>query len=277
MKRIIFLTLCFAAFISFASAQQTNDNIAKRIADAMPPALPQAPKADGTRSDLYKENLKGKVKTVTVYNIDHERKQSDKNIISEETYNDDGDRIRGVYYFDGNIPRSVATYGYVDRMRVARWGSVKNGNGSDTDSPIVQVPVGMNRGTKKSDSRYDTKYVYRYDEKGRLAEEIHFSSSGELQTRTVITYESPMRRLLRHFAGGPEEIARTVEILDTEGNVVELWMYDEDKKVNEVQVIKHELDSQGNWIVENVFIKEIDGDRTNLKPLATNFRTITYY
>jgi len=54
-------------------------------------------------------------------------------------------------------------------------------------------------------------------------------------------------------------------------------MYDEDKKVQDIQVMKHQFDAHGNWIVEEVFVKEIINGKINLRPLATNYRTITYY
>ena len=277
MKKIIFLSLCLAALTASAWAQKPAVDVARQIADAMPAALPPSPRASGARSDLYKDNLKGKVKSVALYNIDHERRQTDKFIVSEEFYNEEGDRVRGVYYNDNSRPRSVAVYGYVNGVRVARWGSVKDQNGQLPSDRSVQVPVSDQQPTRKSDKRYDTKYIYKYDSSGRLAEEVHVSNAGELQTRTVYKYESPTRRLIQEFADGKEELARTTETLDDAGNVVELWLYDEDKKVQDIQVIKHEFDSQGNWIVEKVFIKETVDGKTDLKPLATNFRTITYY
>ena len=279
MKKIVFLSLCLMALAAFAPAQKPAVDAARQIADATPAALPQSPRASGARSDLHKDNLKGKVKSVAVYNIDHDRRQTDKYIVSEELYNEEGDRVRGVYYNDNSEPRSVAVYGYVDGMRVARWGSVKDESGQLPADSSVQMPVSdQEQPARKSDARFDTKYVYKYDPSGRLAEEVHLSNAGELQTRTVYKYESPTRRLIREFAGGRDELARTTETLDDAGNVVELWLYDEYKKVQDIQVIKHEFDSHGNWIVEKVFVKETLPDgKTNLKPLATNFRTITYF
>jgi hypothetical protein len=278
MKKIVILSLCLAALAVSAAAQRPAVDITRQIADAMPAALPQSQKPKEKRPDLFHENLKGKVKSVATYNIDHERAQKDKYIVSEEFYNEDGDRVRGVYYNDTAQPRSVAVYGYLDNMRVARWGSVTDEQGRLPTDRSVQVPVSdkQQRGRKPA-GRYDTRYVFKYDPSGRPAEEVHLSNTGELLTRTVYTYESPTRRLVREFAGGVEEIARMTEILDTTGNVMELWLYDENKKVQDIQVMEREFDAQGNWTIEKVFIKETVDGKTNLKPLATNFRTITYY
>ena len=278
MKKLIFLTLCFAALNVFASAQKPAVDVTRQIADATPPALPQTPRPTEKRPDLFHEHLKGKVKSVATFNIDHERTQPDKFIVSEEFYNEAGDRVRGVYYNDYAQPRSVAVYGYVDKMRVARWGDIKDEDGQLPSDRSVQMAVSdKQKPARKAEGRFDTQYVYKYDSSGRLAEEVHLSNAGELLTRTVYQYESPTRRLVRDFAGGKEEIARTTEIIDAEGNVIELWLYDEYKKVQDIQVMEREFDSQGNWTVEKVFVKETVGGKTNLKPLATNFRTITYF
>ena len=105
MKKIVFLSLCLLALTAYARAQKPAVDAARQIADATPAALPQSPRASGARSDLHKDNLKGKVKSVAVYNIDHGRPQPDKYIVSEEFYNEDGDRVRGVYYNDNSEPR----------------------------------------------------------------------------------------------------------------------------------------------------------------------------
>ena len=279
MKKIVLLSLCLLVFCALARAQKPAVDVERQVANAAPAALPQPPRVKEVRSDLFHQNLKGRVKSVATYNIDHDRRQTDKFIVSEEFYNEDGDRTQGVYYNDYSQPRNVAVYGFIDNMRVARWGDVKDKNGKRPSDRSVQVPVSdkERRPAKKTDKRYDTRYVFKYDSSGRLAEEVHLSNTGELLTRTVYKYETPTRRLIREFADGTDEIARTTEILDDAGNVIELWLYDEYKKVQDIQVIKHEFDPQGNWIVEKVFVKETVGDTTNLKPLATNFRTITYY
>jgi len=278
MKTIVLLSLCLVLFSAFAMGQKPSVDVGRQIADAAPAALRQSPRVKDIRSDLFHQNLKGKVKTVATYNIDHDRQQTDKYIVSEEFYNQDGDRIRGVYYNDNSQPRNMAVYGFVDNMRVARWGDVKDKNGKLRSDRSVQMPVSdKNPVAKNADARYDTRYVFKYDESGRLAEEVHLSNTGELLTRTVYKYETPTRRLIREFAGGTDELARMTEILDDAGNVTELWLYDEDKKVQDIQVIKREFDTQGNWTVEKVFVKQTADGKTNLKPLATNYRTITYY
>ena len=278
MKKIVFVSLCLVVFGAFARAQKPAVDVVRQIADATPAALPQLPKVKETRSDLFHQNLKGKVKTVATYNIDHDRRQTEKYIVSEEFYNQDGDRVRGVYYNDNSQPRNVAVYGFIDNMRVARWGDVKDDKGQLPSDRSVQIPVSdKEEPARKSDTRFDTRYVFKYDSAGRLAEEVHLSNTGELLTRSVYKYETPTRRLIREFAGGTEELARMTEILDDAGNVIELWLYDEDKKVQDVQVMKREFDPQGNWTVEKVFVKETVNGKTNLKPLATNYRTITYY
>ena len=273
MKRSVLILVCFVGLTAFMQAQETD----QRVIKATPAALPQSPKGDRIGSDLQRENLKGKVKSVATFNIDHDRRQTVKFIVSEDFYTEDGDLIRSVAYNDNSQPRGVGVYGYLDNMRVSRWGSVTDEKGEMPSGSTMQVPVGMSQEKAKADRRYDTRFTYKYDKSGRLVEEVHFSNAGELLTRTVHKYETPTRRLILEYAGGKEELARLFHILDDRGNVIELWMYDEDKKVQDIQVMKHQFDAQGNWIVEEVFVKETVNGKINLRPLATNYRTITYY
>ena len=112
---------------------------------------------------------------------------------------------------------------------------------------------------------YDIRWVYKYDARRRLREEVHLSNTGDLLTRTTYTYETETRRVARHFAGGTEPLARVVETIDAaNGNVVEEWLYDEEEKLNTI-----------NWIEQQVSERLPSEERA--QAVSTVYRSITYY
>ena len=279
MKYLIFLTafvLCLAAGVS---AQKPKVDIAKKIADATPAALPQSPKDGRAGTDAREANLKGKVKSFAEYIIDHENGKTEKTLLKEEFYGEDGNLIRAVDYHDSGYPRGVAVYGYIDGMRVNRWGPVVyfDGEGVYTSgTEMVTMQIGPRSEAK--DTRYDIKLTSKYDAEGRLIERTHISRSGEVLTRTTYEYLPGNKRLEHNFAGDSKsEIARLMEVFDTNGHVVETWYYDEDQKINQIRTSTYELDPTGNWTVQKMFEKTTVKGKEVLKPLSTSYRTINYY
>lgn len=277
MRNVVFLTACFLALSALAPGQKTDSDVTKRIAEATPEALPQQVHAASESNDLRHANLVGPVKSVATSVIDHEQRRTAAVLQTEEFYNEFGNRVRSIHYDDDGNPRSIGVFGFIDGMRVVRWGSIKDAKGQEAPPPPrVEVPVGVTQRPTKKDGRYDMRYVYKYDSRGRLIEEEHISSTGERVVAVFISYETPKRRLLRNFyAKGTEEIARTVELLDDSGNVVEEWFFDEFKKVSFVREMRYEFDSKGNWTTQKVF-ERVKG-KTELKPISTTYRIITYY
>ena len=276
MKKVVFVT-CLLAFSSFAFSQNPDSDVARRIAEGTPEALPQGTEVAGEPTDLGRANLVGPVKSVATSVIDHERGRTTAALETEEFYNEFGNRVRSLHYDDNGDPRSIGIFGFLDGMRVVRWGSIKDSKGEEAPPPpLVQVPLSVDVKPTKKDARYDMRYVYKYDSRRRLVEEEHLSSTGDRVIAVFIKYESPKRRLVRDFyKDAVDEISRTVELLDDSGNVVEERFYDEFKKVSYVRVMKYEFDSRGNWTTQKMFEKA-DG-KTELRPLSTSYRTITYY
>ena len=279
MKILLILTSIAVVFVSTVTAQKPKVDIAKKIAAATPAALPQAPKGSRPRSDAQYANLRGKVKSIAEYTIELENGKTEKTLTTEEFYDEDGNLVRAVDYNDQGYPRGVGVYGYIDGMRVNRWGPVVyfDGEGVYATSTELQTIINNPPTTNKKDRRYDLRFTYKYDEKGRIIEESHFSNAGELLTLTKYEYKGDESRLAKHFADGPGEIARTMEIYDKEGNVTEEWFYDEDQKLSEIRPNTYEFDPQGNWIVKKSFLKETVQGKSQLKPTMISYRKITYY
>lgn len=281
MKNFFLLTVCVLTFAVSTTAQapKTKIDLAKKIADATPPVLPQSPKDARPRSDAQDANLKGRVKSIATHVIDYENGKTSRVLSSEEFYGEDGSLVRAVDYHEDGYPRGVSVYGYIDGARVSRWGPVVYFDGEGYASTGTELTTLYNNPptTSPKDKRYDVRFLYKYDPSGRLAEETHFSNAGEVLTRTVYEYEKADRRLQREFAEGKQELARLTEILDPAGNVLEIWYYDEDKKVSEIRTNTYEFDPQGNWTVKKTFEKQTVKGKPFLKPLSISYRTITYY
>lgn len=281
MKFLLPLLTCITMFAAAAAAQgpKAKFDPQKKIAAATPAELPQVQADDRPGTDARDANLKGKVKSVTHRHTDHASPHSPKRMLTgEDLYNEAGNRVRSIDW-DDISPVGVTVYGYLDKMRVSRRGNIEY---TDCEKPAIQTCVPLvhalptPKDAAKADDRYDLRWVYKYDPSGRLAEEVHLNNRGEILTRTVYTYETDARRVVLHFAAGPEPLARVVEIIDpAHGNIVEEWLHDEDQKVNAIRYYSYKLDDRGNWIEQKITERWPPEKRT--KPVATAYRTITYY
>lgn len=263
-----------------AAKKKPAVDAAKKIADSTPPALPQSPKEQRPQTDAQFENLKGKIKSI-VYRIDDDENPSypRRMLTREEFYAEDGDLVRAVDYDDVH-PRAVTVFGYIDGLRVSNSRSVDYAAGEEKPAGRYDVvTLAVDPAAKPATQpRYDTRYLRRYDKEGRLAEERFVSGTGETRVRTVHKYETPNRRHLYHYAADAgEPLARTTEVLDTAGNIVEVWFYDEDGKMNAVHSHTYEFDARGNWIVRKTIEKTTLNRVPVQRSISTTYRTITYY
>jgi hypothetical protein len=278
---LLLLTVVFAlATATIAQPSRSKVNIARKIADATPAALPQSLKDDRPSSDAENENLKGKIKSVAEYYANNEAAKPSRGLSREEFFGEDGNLTRSISY-DNGYPSSVAVYRYLDGMRVSRFGDVIYAEGEKPSSIGPDIVARMDDNLKNpratKDTRYNMRYSYKYDSGARLIEERNIANTGEVWTRLTYEYQPGNRRLKRHFGNGEDEWGRTMEIFDDNGNVVEEWSYDEKHKVSGIYRYTYEFDAHGNWIVQKYFEKKTVKGKTILKALSTSYRTITYY
>jgi hypothetical protein len=277
-KKITFILLSLAAFSICVVAQKTPKvDFRKKIAEATPKALPQAPAAKKLKSDAQDKNLKGKVKSI----IEYSRSSEDniRKLFAEEYYNASGNLIKDVSY-DNGYPTTVTVWGYIDGNRVSKSGSITL---TDEERPpstrqgFTASPEdnAINPDAPK-DERYSMKHVYKYDERGRLVEDWRYQNNGEVWGHTVYNYKGNRREQLNYGQDG-SEWSQTIEILDKDGNIIERNLIGSDEADADKEINIHEFDKQGNWIVEKTFqVKTIAG-KTVRKLLWTQYRTITYY
>src|SRR4029079_15486678 len=158
----------------------SESDVAARLAseatDAEPDLLPQHPVAARVGTDASDKDLHGRVKTVLEESQDLtgtwavQTKKRD----FFEAYNEEGNLTRSEQYdYKGNLDH-VTVYGCIDGSRVSRSKVMKH----EYNPP---PPMGnAATGAKKSDSRFQTRYEFKYDDQKRLIERRWFRNNGEL-------------------------------------------------------------------------------------------------
>lgn len=263
-----------------ASLTKPRVDFVKKIADATPEPLPQSPTDGRAQTDARNENLKGKVKSVVEHSLDNRDAKPVRKLYKQDYYNESGNVVTSVDYDEG-YPSTVTVFGYVDGMRVSRSGDVVYAPGEKPAPKYMMITARVednlrNPGAPK-DTRYSIRHIYKYDSRDRLIEKQTLANNGEMVSRKTYTFEGDDRKEERDYGFDGNEWSRTLEILDSNGNVVELRMYDDKEKVSDIQVNTYVFDSQGNWIVQKTVEKKTVRGKTVMKPLWTSYRSITYY
>src|SRR5258708_26216948 len=141
--------------------------MAKKVADAEPAPLPQEPVARKLKSDADDEGLRGKVKIVVDENegLSAEWSIRGRNPAMTYYYNEQGNLTKKEMYDYRGTPMGVTVYGYLDGDRVEKSNYIRY----EYDPPPMAAPSGGGPRPKR-DPRYSTKFKYKYDDDGRLAE-----------------------------------------------------------------------------------------------------------
>ena len=270
--------LCFSCL--YAQPAKYDAETARRIAKALPAALPQSPKLARPRTDAQDVDLKGNVCGVTYRHTDDADPRYPRNMLTlEEFYGEDGNRTRTVEWDDVH-PAAVTIYGYLDGMRVSRRNTVEPpGNGPDVLSghTMYTVPEAEDAAVKR-DKRYDMREAHTYDSRGRLAESTNFDNAGRILIRTTYTYKTDTHRIVRFYGAGKEPIAKVDETVDpASGHVVEERLYDEDDNVSTIRWHAYKVDERGNWIIKKTTETSPRSGSSRRVPVETTHRMITYY
>lgn len=278
IKQIFIGLLLLTLFSIFSYGQKsTKVDFAKKIEEATPKSLPQEPVAKKIKSDAQDKNLKGKVKSLIEYTQESGNKT--REIYSEEYYDESGNLVKEISYDEG-YPSSVTLWGYIDGNRVSKSGFISYTEKERPPSGRMTISVSaednaMNPNAPR-DTRYSIKHIYKYNEQGQLAEDWQYQNNGEVWIRTVYNFKGNQREKLNYDQKG-EEMSQTIEILDKDGNVIEIHMLDENGKIADKQIQTHEFDKEGNWIVEKTFEENKVKGKIAKKLLWTSYRTISYY
>lgn len=248
----------------------------RKAAEATPGSLPQEPVAPKAKSDAEDEGLKGKVRTVFTESEDLSgtwavagRKPS-----SMVYFNERGNFTkREAYDYRGNL-FDITAYGYLDGARVALFKTIRY---EYDPPPMMMAPVPGKTAERKADPRYSNKYRYKYDDKGRLIEELLYLNDGTLDLSYIYKYQDNRREELVYDEQGALNQKYSVTF-DEKGNEKEETIFDvKDNSVKEKFSYAYEFDNQGNWIKRTTSKWTTKDGQSGFTPYSIDYRTITYY
>ncbi len=257
-------------------SQDTIDAEKQKNFEALKPsALPQEPVAQKEKSDAEDENLKGKVKIIVQDTEDlsgtwsvQGRKPS-----SITYFNEKGNYTERISYDSQGNPFQITMYGYIDDRRVSNSKAARH----EYDPPVMALPKAKSEEpVKKSDSRYEYSFEYKYED-GKLTEkQMVFSNS-----------KKGMKYVYNHNGNQIEELVYTTEgelnqkylvTLDENGYEIEKTSYGVTKIYPDRKYrYKYEFDEKGNWIKKTTFTETFEKGSASFKPSSITYRTITYF
>ncbi len=138
--------------------------------------------------------------------------------VSKTYFNKDGQTERIVYLKDD----TELTFSIIDDFKTFK--TTKKPDVDENSKFRVsfpdQLPIEPNEKLTKPDSRYELRYVYEYDEKGRVISEREFTNTGKLTQLESFTYDEDghLIKLRSETTGAIETNTYTY---DEEGMVVE--------------------------------------------------------
>lgn len=258
------------------SEEQVQATLRKKFEEAAPAPLPQEPVAPKLKSDAEDEGVKGRVKMIESEDQDlsgtwtvQTRKLSDI-----KYYDRRGNLTkRESWDYQGN-PSDITVYGYLDGARVSNSGYVRY---EYDPPPAMAPPPPPGQTALKRDSRYNFKYTYKYDDKGKQIERGMYSNNGKLWQRRVSTYEKQQQEN-RYYDENGRLNSKYIEKFDEKGLVIESESWDvATEKIRERTAYQYEVDTQGNWIKRTTLKWTTKDGQSSFVPSYVTWRKITYY
>jgi hypothetical protein len=231
--------------------------IARKIAEAEPKPLPQNPIVKKERSDAQDFGLKGKVKSVSQkHEYLSEPMKSvyvGKFVEFENYYNEQGTLTRQVLFgLIGGLHNKIRVYGYIDNKRV-----------SSTNTVIYQ--------NSEENILESLEYGTKYDEKGRLSEEI------EGDFKTVYFYNDNKQEKTTFYKGNKLG-NRIITSFDEKSNEIEvISVYEKSSGISSKDSFTYEsFDKNGNWTKRKQTSIYVNG-KSPIETEKMEFRDFVYY
>jgi hypothetical protein len=254
---------------------EVDAEIQKRVAEATPSPLPQAPVTKKLKSDAADGGLKGKVKTVftETENLDGTWAVSKRKPDSMEYYNEQGNRTKEVSYDYRGNPFEITVYGYLDGDRASKSESIQY----EYDPPPMVMPVTPGQPQPKYDPRYSYKYKYKYDAQGSLSEEVLHGSSGEVVQRIVHKVKGNQKETSYHSEDGSLDRKYSYTLDDKGHEIEEIGYETKDGSVRYKYSYAYEFDAQGNWVKRTASKWVTKDGKSQSGPYSVTYRTLSYY
>ncbi len=278
------LKVIAAAFIvsysTVAVCTQTKIDFARKIAEAMPPALPQSPVPKKPPNAWKDPDRKGKIKRIV--GTSREAFSSDVITNYEEEIGRSGNSTRFVSYYEG-FPSQVTVRGFVDGYLVSRTRLIEYSLEEKPEFKIRRGPDYPRNPRLPKDARFDERSVIDHDSQGRVTQWISYRNNGEEKIRMVFAYKENLREERTIWEGGdPDYRVSSAEeykthVIDKDGRIVESWSHGKNGEIIAKYRYTFELDARGNWITQRRYkVEEVDGKEVS-KLLRISFRAITYW
>lgn len=192
------------------------------------------------------------------------------------------------YYFDieGNVTEVVMPkfnekmiFRVVDGFKTYKNTKINKEPESNLTVKVIDQPAKSDN-TVSSDNRYNVKFTYEYDEMGRVKIEEQYFNDSKLFQKTQFKYDDK-GRLKEQIAVNTSDLTTYTYKYDDKGNLIEQLEARKVKKYGVDRNIKtiyseYKVDSKGNWTQRTMtaYIKE-QGKSFIVKRVF--YRTITYF
>ena len=225
------------------------------------------------------DGLRGKVKSVVTA----------RNIIESKNYADNAlkklrDEIE--FYDDSGVLTERIDKEYNDRtVYTLIDGELTSKRSQIIKTPTLQTKIsGAETKSKKEekpqDERYDLKYIYEFDNKGRIIELKVVDNTGSVFNKIVYKYDkNGVKNEELRYSNGTELNDQYFYKYDASGNLIEVKQVLHRPDGNTVSFYKYgnyKVDSQGNWI-ERVETGLNKSNGKELKRVVKYSRKIDYY
>lgn len=273
---------------SISTSEDYIDAELRRKIDAVTPLpLPQRSVNESSLRDAQIVNLKGKVKLIIEFveyltdkaKLDKEEptvQKKGRQISRESYYSEQGYSTKAIYFNDGSrFANSVTVYGYLDGAEV---GKIRYFNRNTNAN--VQEQFGSNKIVCATESPYSSKFIKKYDKSNRIIELSSYSYRGNLQSRTVYSYDG--NTITTSAYDGENKLTSwTVDLLDDKENLIQREEFTLDGYGNETSKrfkYRHdEFDALGNWI-KRTTLQEMTKDGVAVyEPILIDYLKIVYY
>ena len=228
-------------------------------------------------SEREADGFKSRVKSVStesarLKNESGKWVEEERQMDSVVTYDSDGNRVKqDLYDYRGNL-FELSTYLVIDGDRAVK----EEMKRYDYDPPIMAL--GSKADSKPRDPRYNFKFKYKFDDKGRRTEHAWYSNDGSLWLRYVSVYDGKGNEIewFRYSADGTIN-GRSTATYDGFGNEIEKTWFRPDGSLSEKWQYEYELDAKKNWIKRSSRKWLTREGKSFFEPYEITYRQITYF
>jgi len=231
-------------------------------------------------TDREFDNLKGKVKSVTIQEAEVVKKrdkemEEPRNIMEERYYDKSGNIIKTL----DNVTNDLNIYTFIDGDKTYKKTKTKLPKFTPPKTTI-SGRVNNSNEAKPTDERYTFKFKYKYDAQGRVIEEKWYLNTGILWVKSIYEYDDKGRMIKESYYD--EEKLNSTQTYKYDDKGIEL------ESIHDLASIEgeygltvnsyndYQFDVQGNWVkrTETTTYKR-EGKVTASK--TAYYRKITYH